>query len=801
MTLSKFLSFFFILCFMIPGLSALDFFFFSKFYNDGLCKPIEELDKYMLKSKRDNPQFNVLEPLLLMSTDDPIVNFGLYLTNNQKAQLEGAHAFFKAVYPQLSETEKVYFPDMVTCVTRIPYFSLFGFMDTYGIMYNLVPTLEQNREEDLSGDEYTLNDLVDIYLDVFKAMKVLIEHDYFLTEITHDEIGIVMDTEDLNTHIRGKIRHMHHLRTTAGNCKPQSMQSFKPMMESLTKFGSNASQVDMRTSNPCQLLNVHDLWNLFIESVTAYFNRQQGVFFNFNNCIQDMVERHNSPQMKGAQGYCPQEIQVAWKDINIRRGLRMVQNQGLIYTSDSVANFYLYVLGRMKDGFLENTVLKEIRAYRESVQDREEAIKQIQQDKNQLSELEKIEQQILSQKPKKKQKVSKEDDFSKIIKDREVSPSLVEEMSEVTQQSDRKAKRMDLDVFNGILDSNEDTEQLTEAIKRKKVQIQEHEDMVKDQLQGELDNRRSEIIFKFKRLVRNALIKAQQEKREKNQKVHEMAEIIRKKQQRRKIRTQTQQMSKEEPVLDKEVLVSEEHQQRMEQKIVIDSAPKKLEKSHESGKSGQSGESEISDYISQSSSNSSESLLMTEDQNSILKDLEREQMRINSIQISYDEEDHLNKDIIQSFEDEVRGKNQNPIDYAEASEDSVIMKDRAKALSNNEEILKHNLEGYILTGASLEMQNREIEKLELVESIYKLRDSIADLVDQNVELSDPKILGIKGQIQNAVQMLIDKFGEAESLIEFDQSLEHYTLGDLRDDMTNGEIDYLAKLDQLKPSLS
>lgn len=801
MTLSKFLSFFFILCFMIPGFSALDFFFFSKFYNDGLCKPIEELDKYMLKSKRDNPQFNVLEPLLLMSTDDPIVNFGLYLTNNQKAQLEGAHAFFKAVYPQLSETEKVYFPDMVTCVTRIPYFSLFGFMDTYGIMYNLVPTLEQNREEDLSGDEYTLNDLVDIYLDVFKAMKVLIEHDYFLTEITHDEIGIVMDTEDLNTHIRGKIRHMHHLRTTAGNCKPQSMQSFKPMMESLTKFGSNASQVDMRTSNPCQLLNVHDLWNLFIESVTAYFNRQQGVFFNFNNCIQDMVERHNSPQMKGAQGYCPQEIQVAWKDINIRRGLRMVQNQGLIYTSDSVANFYLYVLGRMKDGFLENTVLKEIRAYRESVQDREEAIKQIQQDKNQLSELEKIEQQILSQKPKKKQKVSKEDDFSKIIKDREVSPSLVEEMSEVTQQSDRKAKRMDLDVFNGILDSNEDTEQLTEAIKRKKVQIQEHEDMVKGQLQGDLDNRRSEIIFKFKRLVRNALIKAQQEKREKNQKAHEMAEIIRKKQQRRKIRTQTQQMNKEEPVLDKEVLVSEEHQQRMEQKIVIDSAPKKVEKSHKSDKSGQTGESEISDYISQSSSNSSESLLMTEDQNSILKDLEREQMRINSIQISYDEEDHLNKDIIQSFEDEVRGKNQNPIDYAEASEDSVIMKDRAKALSNNEEILKHNLEGYILTGASLEMQNREIEKLELVESIYKLRDSIADLVDQNVELSDPKIVGIKGQIQNAVQMLIDKFGEAESLIEFDQSLEHYTLGDLRDDMTNGEIDYLAKLNQLKPSLS
>ena len=148
-----------------------------------------------------------LEPLLLTSTEEPIVDFGIYITSTQKAQLTDAHAFFKTVYPNLEQYEKVYFPDMVTCLNEIPYWSFFGLRDKYGLMYNLVPTLDENRVNDLSGDDYTLNDLVDIYLDLFKAMQVLLEHEYFMTDVTAEEVGMVMNTEELNTHIRGKIRH------------------------------------------------------------------------------------------------------------------------------------------------------------------------------------------------------------------------------------------------------------------------------------------------------------------------------------------------------------------------------------------------------------------------------------------------------------------------------------------------------------------------------------------------------------------------------------------------------------------
>ena len=790
---SNTLLFLFFISILTTHVFTLDFFFFSKFYNDGMCKDTEELKKYMLKSKRDEPEFNVLEPLLLTSMEDPIVNFGLYLTNNQKPQLSGAHAFFKTVYPAMSDTEKVYFPDMVSCVTKIPFFSLFGYRDTYGIIYNLVPTLEQNREEDLSGDDYTLNDLVDIYLDVFKAMQALVSNDYFLIDVTHDDIGITMDNEDINTHIRGKLRLLHNFRTTSANCYPKKMKSYTSILQSIQKFGGDPKKIDMSSSNPCQVLNLIDIWTLFIDSVTSYYNRQKGIFFNFTNCIQDMVERHNQPQLHGPQNYCPEEIQVAWKDISIRRGLRTMDNSGLLYTAESVVKFYIYVLGRMKNGFMEGTVLQELKSYQESIRKREKMLKDIQKDKNQLSDLEQIEQQILSKKVERKKRVSKEDSFDKIIKDREISPSLVEEMSEKTKQDKTQKKRkVDFDVFESDL-SDKDTDLVIEEIENKKRVLIDDQNKKKETLQEELDTKRDQVIFNFKRLVMKALINERKEKAEKHAKKEEINEI-----EQKRTKNKIEKFKPNLSIEDQSVLEDEKEDAKFNQVIVIDSPPKnKTKKSeHSSDISGD----DISEEDSNSSSNSNSQIdFMFDENNEIKSRMKDEQMKINSLQIAYDEQNDPNQEFIRTFEEDVIGKGHNIQNIDEKSEESVIMVDKAHANSNNKNILKHSLEGYILTGASLSMQKREANKLQQVGEIYQFRDQIQVLIDQGKQKDDPEIASLEDQIIEKTGTLIDQFGEAESLIELDQSLEHYTLGDLRDDLTKGEMHYISKLNQLVKS--
>lgn len=785
---------------MIQPLLGLDFFFFSKFYNDGVCKSMEELEKYMVKSEAETPCMNTLEPLLLTAQDEPIVDFGLYLTSNQKAQLADAHAFFKTVYPGLQEHEKVYFPDLVTCVSQIPFFSFFGMLDTYGLMYSLVPTLDQNRENDLSGDDYTLMDFVDLYLDLFKALQVLLQHEYFMVDLTDDEVGIVMNTQELNTHIRGKIRHLHNFRKGAGNCKAKGMKSYATTAQNMTQFNNEPEKVEYNSVNPCQVLNMLDLWHLFIKSVTEYFNRQQKVFFSFMNCIQDMVPRHNDPQTKGAQNYCPEEIAVAWKDLNIRKGLRLTEQNALNYSAESMANFYIYVLNQMKQTYQENQVKSELKKYRADIKTKEKIKKQRQVNKGKLTELEKLERQILETSfEKSESRVMKDEKFIKNMEKMELSPTLVIDQKSQKSSLNSSVKKEDqaMKVFD--IDADQQIKQI-ESEKQKIIDIDEHNEQI---LVNELEARKKEVQVKFKRIVRKALIKDRKEKIEKEAKRKEMEEIQQKKNQR-KVQIGKFKPNQQTAIIETSV-VSNMVDPKFNQKIIIDSQPMlqmKIEKGESSQKSSQT-ESQISDYQSSQSneeSPSNHSIDLFTQQPDFISDLKNEELQLNQIQIlSQDSHSPKMGQIVNQFIEEVRDSSEYSKSHSQAdeSEDSVIMKDKAQALKNNELIMKHNLKGYVLTAASTQLEKREVSKLEKVEGVYQLRDQLVALVDEGKDDSDMEVVGLKGKIVELVGQLIEEFGEAESLVENDQSLEHYTLGNLRDDMTLGEMGYIEKLRSLQ----
>ena len=797
------LTFIIMLC--LTGFSQqLDLFFFSKYYNDGQCKPTDELKKYILKNKSEQFTYDTLQEMLVMGQENSIVTFGAYLTSSNKTELQHAHSFFANVYTTMSDTEKVYFPDMVTCFTHVPWISLFGYRDTYGMMYKLVPSLEENRQEDISGNDYNLEDIVDLYLDIFKAMKIVIKNNYYVKDITEDDIGVVMDTEDVNTHIRGKLRHMHNLRSSSSNCKPQNMKSYPSLLDKTIKNKVNPEDVSilkLDTAAPCQVVNLYDTWYLFVKSITDYFNKHQKSTFMFDNCIEDYVTKDN----------CPDDISVVWNRMDIRKSLRAVRDSGLKYTPESVVSFYIYVLNIMKKHYLETILGKEMKNFEDTIQKKKDQFNEIIQDETTMSDLEKLEMEIINNTDTREtRKKELDQDFKDMLENDETR----DEMTNIVED------KIENEVIETLVDKMKQNGETTEAnkleeLEKKRMEIKNKEDRLKDEMNAALEAKKRKISSRFKNLVRKAIVENKKNKAQMEKKKTELQEISQMKNKTKKKIEKFNPSSKvhvndlnqtNDPHFQSKPVDAVENLN----KIILDSQQKNkmLTGTKMEDESSQNNSSGISDYNDDESSslsdededsfNMNQQLLDVTDER--IEHLNNEQMIINGIRIDFKDNTSLNDSLVEDFENEVKAKHDDNLDLMNTSEDSVIMLDKKNAIMNNENILQHNMKAYVLDEASLKMQEREVAKLGQVQIIYNLRDQLQALEDQSVEKSDPRVVGLVKQIEEKVNELINQFGEAESLVENDNSLTHYTLGDLRDDLTVGELDYIKKLPLLQTNL-
>jgi hypothetical protein len=183
----------------------------------------------------------------------------------------------------------------------------------------------------------------------------------------------------------------------------------------------------------------------------------------------------------------------------------------------------------------------------------------------------------------------------------------------------------------------------------------------------------------------------------------------------------------------------------------------------------------------------------------ILLDLKKEEETIFGIKIDFDNR-HINEQLIDSFENEVRDNQQTLVQIGDRSdhrsEDNIIIEDKSQADFNLQNIIKHDLVGEVLNTASLQMQEREISKLDEIKVIYTLKKEIQDLVDQGVDPSDEQVNIKKLAIEQKVTTLINHYGAAEIIFEDNDGLVHYTLGDLKDDLTLGELAFIQKMPEL-----
>lgn len=776
--------------------TQLDLFFFGKFYNNGECKPQNEIEKYAILGNKSEITKNEMVKLGLVVPNQQMVKFGLFYTRKNKAELQGVHLFFSQILGELSEEHRSYFPDLISCVANIPYWSWFGLRDEYGLLYQLSPTLEDYQREELSSNPYSFIDLVDIYLDVFKAAQIMIAKGFFMRELKSDGVGIVLENQAKNVHVRGKIRKLHELRF-GSYCNPASFPEYKALVESFQQWNQLQGQpvsINLKDLNNCQVINLYTLWDSFVDHVAAYFRRERMGAFAFDNCLGDFVSRDA----------CADELSVIWNDMTLRREMRSFRLASLRFTSESTARFLIYVLERLKTSFLQSKLADEEEAQDKTVSVRKEIQANVQEKEREMTELEKLEWEIMNSTPQRKKKVeSITSEFQGSLRNYAAQNQNLKradqiELNKVYNNPLRNASYVQRLQQELKAENDEDALKRFQTFEQQKSHVLELENQEKLRVQAVFDQKKAEIRNKFRSIVMRALMEQRKARKEMSSNEHEVKRL---------------EKLKKSAEIDIQNIIDRREQPAKGQKSHSsdDSSlnrplmgAKQSPKSKEQAKDDLSGESSsgISDYQEEDSLNSSEDLSVDYGQMGVPEAYARESLELEGLVVDFDADEPANQEIIQKYEQEVVATREE-LELAdgvqsghEKSECSEIVADRKQAENNTSLILKHELMGNLLNVASLKVEIREAQKLSEINDILEKKQELEDLIDQDKTESTSQIEGLKLEITVMVSNLVEKYGEAEVLSLNDDGITHYTIGDFKQDLSLDEFKYIFK----KPSL-
>lgn len=391
-TISQLLFFF--LC-LITNVFSLDLFFFGKFYNQGQCKSKEEIIKYkMITPDSDKKQDEMIEMALIDEASATSSRFGLFFSNKNKQKLEDAHHFIFNLMTSLNPNERSYFPDAVTCISDIPFFNLFGLFDSYGLIYKLAPTVSEYQKNDLSGANISFLDVVDIYLDIFKATEQMNKIGYFFKIIERADVGVITEPTEANVHIRGKFRRLHNIRAEK-RCKPYKIPSYASHLAKFQNFNQQENttyNINLGDIHCCQVSNLLDLFDLFILRLTEIFRSTKNLNLNFDLCLEDFSDKSD----------CPIELAPIYTDRKLRREMRNFRQAGLRYQANSVARFIIYVLEKLRVQFLIQTIQQNENAAQQKTSETKRKIDEIHQANNDLQIIEDEEMKLIMEKPQRK---------------------------------------------------------------------------------------------------------------------------------------------------------------------------------------------------------------------------------------------------------------------------------------------------------------------------------------------------------------------------------------------------------------
>ena len=331
----------------------LDFFLFNRFYKDGKCGNKSELAQYKILNEDQTLHRDQRVSLQMLTDTDHALDFVVIFSDYHKKSLWSAHKFFTNIVPELQIEERQFFPNLITCLEDSFFIYSFGLLDSYGLIFELSPSIKEYQRGLIGENRLSFLDIIDIYLDVLKAFRVLIRNDYFVKDFSNDDIGIVNNVSHANAHVRGKIRSLDRFRVASDTCNPETMRTFAFLEANYKAWNIQyelADDIDLSTAESCQNTNLWDLFQSFLETMNKYYTEVRGEnSFPFQFCL--VYEDQENP--------CPVEFDFIWKKSEIKKKLMLVRKNIMRYTSASVVAYLIYVLESVKTDYLINLATKE----------------------------------------------------------------------------------------------------------------------------------------------------------------------------------------------------------------------------------------------------------------------------------------------------------------------------------------------------------------------------------------------------------------------------------------------------------
>ena len=482
---------------LLSASHQLDFFLFNRFYKDGKCGQKSELDQYKILNEDQTLHRDQRVSLQMLSDTQHTLDFVLIFSDYHKKSLWSAHKFFTNIVPKLQIEERQFFPNLITCLEDSFFIYSFGLLDSYGLIFELSPSIREYQRGLIGENRLSFMDIIDIYLDLFKAFRVLIRNDYFVKDFTTDDIGIVNNVSHANAHVRGKIRSLDRFRVASDTCNPETMQRFAFLEANYRAWniqnGLN-DDLDLSTAESCQNTNLWDLFQSFLETMNKYYMEMKGEnSFPFQYCLT--YEDLENP--------CPEEFNFIWKKSEIKRKLTLVRKNIMRYTSASVVAYLIYVLESVKTDYLIKLTTKEEKLLSTDIQHKKQVKENVKKHNSEIVVLESSMEALLD-----KQKQGEISQFKKTYQSelniQLQTPNLTNVEINILKKYESEPLR-DSRFVNGIkqyvnLDHQEEFSNL--ELQKENLITQNHDEM--EEFRSSIRKTRKSIQRKFHKLARQA---------------------------------------------------------------------------------------------------------------------------------------------------------------------------------------------------------------------------------------------------------------------------------------------------------
>jgi hypothetical protein len=779
----------------------------------------------------DNLKRDELVTVQLFRKDAEPIKFGIVFSDHKKKSLWSANEFFHDIQANGTNYEKSIFPDLISCIEDRSMIYSFGLFDSYGLMYALSPTLYQYRVSQLGRPEYSFLDLIHIFIDVFKASRILIAKGYFLKDFDERDIGITRVVNGANATVKGKIRQLHNIRKAHVSCNPQHFVVYKTMLSSYNRRNQRENwtrNIALENYESCQIINLHLIFKLLVEKLTVSFFHATGNTLMFDECIFGTADPSE----------CPEELNTLWQSDHYKETLSKFLFAGLRYKPLSSADFLINLLEAIKTDFLEKKVKAQLDILTSKVTHRREFLHEIKTEEKQIQSMD--------------QKIA---DLVPLDKKTQLDQILEEKRKEVQVNLDQgKVKNQDIHAMNifridPMMDLHVEEMVIDLIPEQKKKEAMELHDQKENVLQKEMDQifkeekqlnaQKKKIKDEIKLIKMQSMEEAEEifKKQMKNQNELKLIEMVKQSDGKTsieilqenpslaaKVRQEWEKKGIKFKPLDPETIkkIEQENGSSVD-KENIGSSVDKSEHTDSSGNSEEFDEDNISEMLSQESLD----LIGLEDDEELLgrkisDDFAREDLDLDGLTLDLDEEegDQANVELLnqlhqETLEDGAIEKIKKNFDFDVSTETLQKTKDEDQMLLNYQKAgkideamaIQHALKNKLMNEYSLSAELNSEHKLIEVDKLLKRKKQLIELKNSNVDgRNDRKIKDIEIEIEAKIAGMYSGFGKLENIGIMDSSVKTITLLELGEENSIDELEnlhgvsFLEELDEINMRL-